>query len=100
MALWKLRLREITIFTAAEPVDSDEEEEEDEDSEEDLEDDEESEEGEEDEEDLPADEFNDDNQQWLTPKGKMPILQGKSYIWSIISCQTPRSEKYQKYVVR
>ena len=29
------------------------------------------------EEDVPADEFNDDNQQWLKPKGTMPILQGK-----------------------
>ena len=29
------------------------------------------------EKDVPADEFNDDNQQWLKPKGTMPILQGK-----------------------
>ena len=29
------------------------------------------------EEDVPPDEFNDDNQQWLKPKGTMPILQGK-----------------------
>ena len=34
-------------------------------------------EDEDDEEDVPADEFNDDNQQWLKPKGTMPILQGK-----------------------
>ena len=35
------------------------------------------EEDDDDDEDVPADEFNDDNQQWLKPKGTMPILQGK-----------------------